>query len=821
MALRGDLRTAFRQLVKRPGFTLGVVLTLALGIGANTAIFSVVHAVMLRPPPYPEPDRLAVIEVSATVPGEEASTLAWSYPLFESFRGETDAFESVAAFTSWNPTLNLTGTEVPHRLRVEFVSAEYFRTLGVRAERGRVFGPDEDRAPGAAPVALLTHELWRGVFGADPGILGDEIRLNGRSLTVVGVLPSGFEGLSGNADVFLPMMMAPAFLGARRLEMRFAFWHGAVARLAPGVSWASARAELELAGSALGRDFELPGGARMDLVPRPLSEWRVDPAIRTPLLVLLAAVTLVLLIACVNIANLVMSRAIRRRRDLAVRAALGADRAGLARLLLSESLVLAALGGAAGLLVAIWGVDVLAALKPVGLTAIDFAEVRLDGAVLAFNLAVSGAAGILFGLIPALQLYRGGLFDALRQGGARSASGVTDLRRPTARSALVVGEIALATLLLIGAGLALRSFAEMRGTELGFRPDDLLSAQVSLPRQEYDRDAAVRFLGELRARFAAAPGVSSVAMGYCLPLSGDCDRATMSKQGAEGDAESAMAVVVNLVDETFFRTLGIPVLRGRGFEPSDDADAPRVAVVNLAAARAYWPGEDPIGSQIRLSLGWPEGAYAEVVGVVGDVRYGDLEEEPDPTVYLPFRQFTYHSNFFLARGETATPGSLAEPLRGAVLALDPGLPVYDIRPLQARVDDATSRARFSASLLGMFGALALVLAAVGVYAVMAFAVSGRIREIGLRIAVGARFGDVVRLVLRDGLILTGIGLILGLAAASALTRLVAGQLYGVGPLDPWTYAAVVGTLSLTALGASYLPAWRAARVDPLVALRDE
>ena len=822
MAIGQDLRHGARQMIKRPGFTLAAVLTLALGIGANTSMFSVVHAVMLRSPPYPEPERLVILHVTGAEGRAEAESLPWSYPLFEAFRDRAAAFTSVAAFTDWNPTLNLTGTEVPERVRVEFVSADYFLALGVRAQRGRTFLLEEDRAPEAAPVALLSHGLWRGVFGADSSVVGREITLNGRALSVVGVLPAGFDGLSGNAEVFLPMMMAPAFLGERRLEMRSAFWHSVVARLAPGVSLAGARAELDLTAAAVAESFELPGGARLGLEAQELADWRVDPEIRAPLVMLLAAVMLVLLIACVNIANLMMSRAITRQRDLAVRAALGAGRAALLRLLLVESVLLALVGGAAGLLLALWGTDLLGALKPAGLTSIDFAAVAIDRAVLVFNLAVSVAAGLLFGIMPALQVYRSGLYDALREGGDRSFRGIMDLRRPSPRSLLVAGEIALATVLLIAAGLALRSFSVMRGVDLGFRPGDLLSAQVSLPRQEYSTEAAVTFLAGLRDRVAGAPGVGAVAVAYCLPLSDTCDRARLSKEADPPDEEAPPRdVVVNLVDETYFRTLGIPILRGRDFEPRDRDGSPRVAVINMAAAHAYWPGEESIGSRIRLSLGWPEGEYAEVVGVVGDVQYGKLDEEVAPAVYLPFRQFSYHANFFLARADGVEPGELAEPLRAAVLALDPKLPVYDVRTMRARVADSSSRARFSASLLTAFGVLALMLAAVGVYAVMAFAVSGRIREIGLRMAVGARSSDVMRLVLRDSLLLTLVGLAIGLAASLVLTRMLAVPLYGVAPTDPLTFAGATALLALTALGAGYLPAWRAARVDPLVALRHE
>jgi len=821
-SVRHDVRHAVRQLVKRPGFSVAAVLTLALGIGANTAIFSVVHGVMLRPAPFPQPDRLAIVHTTASERGGASDRLAWSYPLFQDFVDRVDAFESVGAFTEWNPTLNLTGTAVPDRVRAEFASAGYFQALGVRAQLGRVFLTEEDAVPQAAPVVLLSHAVWRGKFGGDTEIVGREIQLNERTLTVVGVLPPGFDGLSGAADVWLPMTMAPAFLGERRLTMRYAFWHAVVARLAPDVTWEQARAQLSQAGRALGEGFEMPGGAQLGLAGQRLSEWRVDSEIRAPLLVLLGAVAFVLLIACANIANLVMSRAVARRRDLAVRAALGANRAGLLRLLLAESLVLGLVGGAVGLLLALWGVDLLAALKPAGLTAIDFGDVRLDATVLLFNLGISAAAGVLFGLLPGLQVYRASLNEALHAGGDRALGGALSLRRPSARAVMVAGEVALAMVLLVGAGLALRSFAEMRGTELGFRPQGTLTARISLPRQSYSSEAAVGFLNELQVRFASTADTDAVAVANCLPLSDGCDRARMTREDeSAGEEAPGRDVVVNMVDEDFFQTLEIPVIRGRTFTAADREGNPRVAVINLTAALRYWPGEDPIGSRIRLSVGWPEGDYAEIVGVVGDVRYADLDQEVAPTVYLPYRQFMYHANYFLTRADGTEPGALVEPLRAAVLGLDSNLPIFDVRTLESRVGDVSSRARFSASLLATFAAIALALAAVGVYAVMTFAVSGRTREIGLRMAVGAGSKDVLRLVLRDSAALTLIGLGVGLAASLGLTRFLAGQLYGVEPTDAWTYMAVTGLLALTALVAAWLPARRAARVDPLIALRHE
>ncbi|PYV10135.1 MAG: hypothetical protein DMG07_21690, partial [Acidobacteria bacterium] len=653
-----DLRCGMRALRKQPGFSAIAVLTLAVGIGANTAIFSVVNAALLRPFPFREPDRL--MKVSLVIPSMHGEPprddVVWSYPKFQTFRQLQQVFERLATYRGG--TFNLTGIEEPERVSGEIVGADYFPVLGVGARVGRTFLPEEDATPGTHWVALLGHGLWQRRFGGDPAVVGTTITLDTRTYTVVGVLPPGFRGLSALAEVWMPTMT----LGAEDLAERWNHSHDVIARLRPGVTAAQAKSAVEVLGKQVdeahpNRAPSVPWGARA----RTLAEARIDPAIRRSVLVLFGAVGFVLLIACVNVANLQLARSSAREREIAIRLAVGASRGRLVRQLLTESVLLAALGALAGAALAAWGVHVLTSINPAaanpfgrrfsGYSLIALGSVRLDGAALLFTAATALATGILFGLAPALAASRAELTDALKSGGLQAA-GPGGARGFSGRSFLAAAEISLALVLLVGSGLMIKSFGRLLATRSGVDPENLLTSRVNLPAGQYGREASIEFFSQLETRAAALPGVVSAGMSNCPPLAGGCngtliwfrDRPEVSR-GAEP------SVGVHWVSPSYFRTMGIPLLRGRGFGPADRLGAPKVVLVNETAARRFWPNEDPIGKPIGVGQGG-FGDRAEIVGVVGDVRYGTLEEVPNPDVYICHQQSARNSLILYVRGRT-------------------------------------------------------------------------------------------------------------------------------------------------------------------------
>jgi putative ABC transport system permease protein len=819
-----DLRYAARILLKNPGFTTIAILTLALSIGANTAIFSVINALLLRPLPYRQPERLVKVFQSQPDPAKGMLPSIWSYPRFEILRDQNQSFAAVAGFNQ--SPYNLTGTDAPERLQLEMVSAGYFPLLGVEAVVGRAFTAEEERMPGANSVALLSYGLWRRRYGGDSQVIGKTIELDKQAFTVVGIMPPDFRGQSGAADVWTPMAAAVKFV-PKILIYPNSYWFQVIARLKDGVSLAQAQADMRQVSAQIERVYPSPsetlsGDAKAPVIA-PLQAAKVDPALKTSFLLLLAAVGLALLIACANVANLLLARSLARRREFALRAALGAGRLRLMRQLITESLLLAASGGALGALVAFWGVDLLKNFRPgdnaqlwTSYTRVfDYFTIDLDWRALIFNFALALLTGLLFGLAPALQSSFINVNEALKDGAGGSAMGSYGLRKLSARGLLVVVEVALSLSLLMGAGLMIKSLLRLQRVDLGFTPENVLMMTV------YSRDAKPEFYERLLARAQALPGVEAASVSRNSPLVG---RFAMTVMDIEGRADiEQVGVGFHSVSPDYFKTLGVKLLRGRVFTAHDRAGAPRVALINQTAAEKFFPGEDPVGKRLRPYVP-PDyettEKFVEVVGVVADVRYGRLEEAIEPDVYVSSLQPTDPTHTLIVRS-SVDPAALTAAVRREALALDRNVPITGVQTMKERAAEVTSRTRFIAGSLGLFAGLALALAGIGVYGVMAYSVSARTREIGVRVALGARGADVLKLVLRQGMKLVSIGIVFGFGAAYALTRLMKTLLFGVSATDPLTFVCVAALMALMALLACYIPARRATRVDPLVALRTE
>src|SRR5262245_47439932 len=805
-ALWQDLRFGARMLLKKPGFTLIAVLTLSLGIGANTAIFSVVNAVLLSPLPYRAPDRLAQVWEHNRPKNKPHGSVAPAN--FLDWKEQNRSFEGMAAYDIF-PSFNLTGAGEPERVQAARVSAGLFPLLGVGAVVGRTFIDEEERR-GRHQVALVSNGLWQRRFGSDPGLVGRTLSLNDRSFTVVGILPPDFRFLPEEYEIFIPLVLDGWEATARGTHpLRV------VSRLKEGVTLAQAQAEMDQIARRLEQEYPNSNtGVGVALVP--LQEQLVGES-RRALLILLGAVAFVLLIACANVANLLLTRAVTRRKEMAVRMALGAGRARLIRQLLTESALLAGAGAVGGLLLSLWGVQVLKtflaqnALLPRG------EAVGLDGRVLAFTLGISLVTGLVFGLAPGLAASKTDLNDALKESGRRAGVGRRDRRF---RHALVVGEVALALILLVGAGLMIQSFLRLRRVDPGFRPENVLAADISLPNSRYQNGRQIlNFQRQLLERVAALPGVRSVSATAYLPFSGTNNSWTIEiERRPPLPAVEWLEAGWRPVTANYFRTMGIPLVKGRDFAASDDDEtAPGVAIINEAAARACWPGEELLGSRFKL-----EGRTYAVVGVVKDVRHARLDGKTEPEVYFPYSQLpiSWRGMTVVARTEAA-PEQLAAALRSAVQELDKDQPIHNVRTLEGLIAKSVSRPQFHLLLLGSFAALALVMASLGLYGVMSYAVSQRTHEIGIRMAFGAQPRDALKLVVGAGLRLTLIGIAIGLLAAFALTRVMESLLFGVSATDPLTFAGVALLLTLTALLACYVPARRATKVDPLIALRCE
>jgi len=809
-----DLRYGMRMLIKSPGFMSVAVVTLALGIGANTTVFSIVNALLLRPLPYRDPNRIVTVwEENLSLARDTTEKVGWfpyrsgrfhvSGPAFLDWKTQIRAFEQVAAWDSLGRRFVLTGSGDPQEIRGVPVSAGLFPLLGVQAAFGRTFTEEEDR-PGAGRVVLLGYSLWQQRYGADEGILGKEIALSGKSFTVVGVMPSGFR--LPEADLWVPLAVGTNSWDLERSSKNYMV----IARLAPGASQESALAELRA--YAAGIENENPSTNQgWSAAVIPLQEHLVGN-VRKPVLILLGAVCFVLLIACANVANLMLVRAAGRRKELAIRAALGAGRLRIIRQLLAESVLVWLLGGVLGLLLALWGMDLMAALIPQSI--LPPGEISLDARILGFTALASLVTAVLFGLIPALPSSKPNLNVSLKEGSGKGGSSSSTRKLS---SILVVTEVALALLLLIGAGLLTNTFLRLWNVALGFSPEKLLTIRISLPGYKYSESGRAVFFQQLLDGIREMPDVPDAGAAYPLPFSGTQQAVGFKIEGSPADGLSAN---YRAVTPGYFRTMGIPLERGRWFSERDIQGAPDVMVINETMARQFWPHEDPIGKRLTIlnAMGRPP---REVVGVVGDVRHSGLDREPGPEMYVPYFQSPRFSTMFVVLRTRSDPLSVVAAMRGHVQALDKDQPLEDIRTMQQLLSNSVATHRFYMLLVGSFGILSLVMAAVGVYGVISYSASQRVHEIGIRLALGAQRHDILKLVVGQGMILAVTGVAIGLAAALALTRVISSQLFGVSATDPATFALISLMLLGVALGACFIPARRATKVDPMVALRCE
>jgi putative ABC transport system permease protein len=800
-SLLKDLRFGLRTLLKRPGFTLVTVLTLALGIGANTAIFSVVDAVLLRPLPFKDADRLVIVYETTKA---EARAFV-SVPNLRDYRDASRSFESFASFVP--QSVNLTGTGEPERVVGAFATSSFFHVLGVTASRGRVLLPEDD-AEGGGLVAVLGYEFWRRRFGADPGVVGRTLTLNGEPYTVVGVMPEGFDFSGSMPDVLMPAQKWPNYKVARAAHNSWV-----VARMKPGATREAAEEELRRLARGLEEAYPEDNRGRTVTVVG-LHEQIVED-IRPALLVLLGAVALILLIACANIANLLLARGAARQKEVALRAALGASRARLLRQLLTETLLLALAGGVAGVVLAQWGVDALLALSPTSLPAPQ--GVHVDARMLGFSLALSLLTGLVFGIVPALQLSKADVNTNLKEGGGGAVG--EGRGRAGLRGAFVVSQVALSLVLLVGAGLLLNSFYRLLRVSPGFDPHNLLTMEYRVPKNRYPKgEQQWAFHREVVERAGRVPGVESAAVIRGLPFSGNGGSITYAvpERPAPPRGQEPKALE-NAVDPNYLSTVGLPLIRGRNFNEHDTTDSPPVVLVNRTMAETLWPGEDPLGKRLEF----PDvKTMATVVGVVGDAKQYDIAEQQRPQVYTAYAQNPHIFATLVVRS-AVEPLSLTESVKKAVWSVDPEQPVWRVRTLEATLAQNVADRRFILSLMACFALLAVLLTALGLYGVISYSVAQRTHEIGVRMALGAQRRDVLRLVLRQGMLLTALGVVCGLGAAFALTRLMAGLLYGVSAADPLTYAGVALLLGAVALVSCLLPARRATKVDPMVALRYE
>lgn len=803
-----DLRYGLRVMFRHKGFTAVAVLALALGIGANTAIFSVVNAILLSPLPYKDPSRIVVPVSVNTARGSDRSSI--TYADYLDWRNETEVFENVAVFSF--QTADLTGGGEPERVELAGVSEEYFAVMGVQPQIGRTFSAD-DFNPNSARTLVISDRLWQRKFGGDPGVLEQPVFLNGRPYPVVGVMPKDSQW-PDNFDMWVAMAVGPN--PEPNLLRRDNMIFSAVARLKPGVPIEQATAAMAAIAGRLEQEFpESRKGWTNKAIP--LREYIVGDELQLALMVLLAAVGFVLLIACVNVANLLLARAATREREIAIRVALGSGRLRLVRLLLTESVVLALMGGGAGLLLAFWGVDLLTAIAPADIPRL--AEVRIDLRVLAFTIGTSVVTAILFGLIPALHASKVNLNESLKEGGRSSTEGA---RGGRIRSALVVAEVVLSLVLLAGAGLMVRSFMRLQQVDPGFNTNNLVTMSINCPSKRYPDEAkTVAFYQSVVERVASSPGVESAAVSSAIPLGGGgfyLGRVFLIEGHPEPPGGPDTPAQWNVMGPGYFETMGIRLLQGRSFDERDTAEGNKVIIINESFARKAFPNEDPLGKRIRS---WrDENLLREIVGVVQDVRYFGRDDELRGLVYVPHTQNTWRSMSLVVR-TTANPTAMISSIRDQVWAVDKDLAIANPRTMNEILARSVGPQRFSMILLAVFAAVAMMLATLGVYSVLSYTVAQRSHELGVRMALGAQSSDVVKLVLVHGMKLTCIGTAIGLLSAFSLTRLMKSLLYEVSTTDPATFVAVTVLLLGTGFAACMIPARRAAKVDPMVALRYE
>jgi predicted permease len=803
-ALWQDTRYGARMLLKHPGFSLVAILTLALGIGANTAIFSIVNGVLLRPLPYPEPERLdTVFQQNSSM-----NRFGISVADFQGIEREYAKIGSVAAFT--HRAVTLTGGERPEQIKATFATAAFFKTLGVTPASGRAFLPGEDR-PETDPVVVISHAFWQRQLAGNPGAIGQRLTLDGVGYTVIGIMPPGFIAPSSTIPDLWPILQP------QTPKRRGPFTLRVIARRNNGVSAQQGQEELQrIAREVFAQWAHAFPDANATYVSMPLKQALIGD-IGTTLLVLFGAVGCVLLLASINVANLLLARASTRQQEIAIRAALGAGRFRLARQLFTESLLLAVLGGVAGLLLAVWGVDMLLAISPVTIPRMD--QVKVDGFVLGFAALGTLFSCLVFGLMPALYSVNPDLGEPLK-GGGRGNAEVPGRRR--LRNLLVIAEFALALPLLVGAGLMINSFMRLQQVNPGFDPDHLLTVQLPLPAQKYPKvEQAAIFHQEMLRRIQTLPGVRSASITTSLPLvGGDTNDFILEVRPTPPGKSDDVAEFLSVSPE-YFRTLGVPLRKGRYLSEQDDENAPPVMVISESMARRYFPGEDPIGMRLKTG-GCKECDWTTIVGVVGDVKNEGLSAEDDSAMYCPFNQEPMGIRMMtLVLRTEGDAASFVPTVRREVNSIDPDLALADVKTMDQLMSTSLGQSRYRGVLLGIFALVALTLAAVGIYGVIAYAVSQRTHEIGIRIALGARRQDIFRMVVGHGMILSLIGVGVGLAASLALTRYLSSLLYGVSSTDPLTFMSVVVLLVCVALLACSVPARRATKVDPMVALRAE
>ncbi len=812
-----DLCYSLRVLAKTPAFTVVAILSLAIGIGANSAIFSVVNALLLRPLPYRDADRLVILWNRSPGLGVERD---WFSPgQYLDIKAENQVFDRIAVSigSSFNLT-GLTGQLGPEHVDGARVSSSFFSLLGANAKLGRVFLPEEDQ-PGKPPAVILSHKLWQRRFSSDPRIVGKTLTLNGNNLSIVGVMPASFSlnkevmpAVNGieNADVILPLPMPESARANRGNEDYNIF-----ARLKPGVSVAQAQAEMDVIAARMKQQYpqNYPAHSGLTISVMPLLEQVVGD-IHLALRVLFGAVGFVLLIACANVANLLLSRAAVRQKEFAIRAAMGASRMRLMRQLLTESVLLAMAGGLLGVGLAFLAVKALRVFGAANIPRLD--EVGVDGRVIAFTCLVALVTGVMFGLVPALRASRVDLNETLKEGG-RSADGAGQHRT---RKLLVIAEVALSLVLLVGAGLLIRSYGHILNSNPGFNPHNVLSLRLLLPAAKYKTpEDILNFFRRANEKIKEAPGVESVAETYSLPMSTVAfawEPITVEGFVPKGTQNKVIANT-RIVGHEYFRTIGIALRQGRYFTEHDTRGEQETVIVDEAMAQRFWPNENPIGKRLQRS---GAGGWRTVVGVINDAKQFSAEKEPPITVYFPYEQYLARNMYLVVR-TASDPAAMGPVIARAIQSLDPDLPVFDVRTMDERLSDTLARRRLSMILLGMFAGIALVLAAIGIYGVMAYSVNQRTHEIGIRMALGAQAANILQMVVRQALVLVSVGIAVGLVAALALTRVMASLVYGISVMDRWTFVLTPLLLAGIALLASYLPARRAAKVDPMIALRCE
>jgi len=797
-----DLRFGLRMLRKNPGFASVAALTLALGIGANTTVFSLVHAVLLRPLPFPNAKRVVLIHGRT----DQVPRIPVSYADLEDFRRQSQSFDGISAWAG--QSINLTGQEKPERVRGAFVSANFFDVLGVTAEYGRTFAAGEDQ-PGSAGVVVVNHSLWVRRFGADPNFVGKPLILNGSVFTVAGILPEGFDFPldPDRNEIWVPWNANPYFSQRRDHYNLFG-----IAKLKDGVTTNAAQAEMATIAKRLAQQYPDEDGQRTAMV-RPLQEVVVED-LKTQLLILLGAVALVLLIACANVVNLLLARGAARRAEISLRATLGASRARLARQMLGETLALWLVAGALGLLIGAGGLKIVLATSPVRLPPGSVAEIGWPVMLLA--LLLTGATAVVAGLAPALQYTRGDVEPGLRSAGRGAAEGPTTSRL---RGVLLIAQAAMSVVLLSGAGLMMRTIANLTAVQPGFQPKNLLTLEYRLPQTEYSRPADQwNFHQRVVANVLRIPGVRSASVATGIPFTGNIDLGpfVLLDRAAPPPGQEPVAQS-NSVDSRYFDTMGIPLLEGRGFAESDAVDAPRVVVINRTLAEQFWGTGDAIGRQLELL---DEKKPATIVGVVADVRQDRIDEKPQPQIYFAYAQAPITFATLIVRTEFDAMSFVGQ-VRDAVWSADKNQPVWKVRTMEGVIHRELGDRRYLAYLLSIYASLATFLAAVGIYGVLSYSVNQRAREIGVRMALGAQPKDALTLFVGDGMKKVGLGIVLGLAGALVLERTLSGMLYGVGPSDPTALACAIAVLTLAALLACWIPARRATRLDPMQTLQSE